>query len=433
MDLVNKTCFKSILQARRAIDEPRTSVVERPASVRFSQSDRHTKHPKLQEIRDSGRRQVLKTLIAMAGGALFLGHGSLVRAQSGSGEHTIAAAEHNHMSPVEQEERDQLEPNDVLPKNWTSLNWKALLPAALQPRRGAMKKSKFLEGQITTALRLVDAGCAHPRGDACAGDQRGHVLRPAQTVRSRLTMETLDVLLISQRRISSVVVATAVLLCLGSGCASVPQTVRYTGGETLKQCPKDLGLDTGEQSVALVSIETDLLFDEFYLLLETTDLPFDKFYSLLEKDVGAKYLMRLSPRKLGMPTGDVIDRGRFKAKTFCYDIPSGNYHITKVIGVMRSRGPASMSEESVEYNHTREFTAPINRVIYLGRYILLDPRMKDKGYFERMGMMMSGMFTGSILPNDIEINIADSIDEDLAWMLEDHKQVQIEQVINAVR
>ena len=93
----------------------------------------------------------------------------------------------------------------------------------------------------------------------------------------------------------------------------------------------------------------------------------------------------------------------------------------------------SKSEESVEYNHGREFNAPLNRVIYLGRYILLDPRMKDKGYFGVMGKMMSGMFTGSILPKDIEINIADSIDEDVAWMLEDHKQIRIEQVIKAVR
>ena len=91
-----------------------------------------------------------------------------------------------------------------------------------------------------------------------------------------------------------------------------------------------------------------------------------------------------------------------------------------------------MSEGSVEYNHNREFTAPLNRVIYLGRYILLDPRMKDKGTFGRMGKMMSGMFTGSILPKDIEINIADSIDEDSAWMLEEHKQIRIEQVIKAV-
>ena len=235
-------------------------------------------------------------------------------------------------------------------------------------------------------------------------------------------METLKVGLFSKMKFCLVVIAAVVLVCLWVGCTSVPQIVKSTGGEPLEQCPQELGLDTGERSVALVSIETDLLIDEFYLLLE--------------KDDGAKYLMELSPRKLGMPTGGVTGHGSFKAKPFCYDMPPGNYHITKIIGVFRSRGPAGSgmsSEENVEYNHNREFTAPLNRVIYLGRYILLDPRMKDKGTFGRMGKMMSGMFTGSILPKDIKINIVDSIDEDSAWMLEEHKQIRIEQVIKAVR
>ena len=238
-------------------------------------------------------------------------------------------------------------------------------------------------------------------------------------------METLKVGLFSKMKFCLVVIAAVVLVCLWVGCTSVPQIVKSTGGEPLKQCPQELSLDTGERSVALVSIETDLLFDEFYLLLE--------------KDDGAKFLMELRPRKFGMPSSESVTGhsrfSRFKAKPFCYDIPPGNYHITKVIGLFRSSGPGGMSksEESVEYNHGREFNAPLNRVIYLGRYILLDPRLKDKGYFGVMGKMMSGMFTGSILPKDIEINIADSIDEDVAWMLEDHKQIRIEQVIKAVR
>jgi len=152
-------------------------------------------------------------------------------------------------------------------------------------------------------------------------------------------METLEVGLFSKMKICSVVAAAVVLVCLGVGCSSVPRIVKYTGGEALEQCPKELGLDTGERSVALVSIETDLLIDEFYLLLE--------------KDDGAKYLMKLSPRKLGMPTGGVTGHGSFKAKPFCYDIPPGNYHITKIIGVFRSTTPAGMSEGSVEYNHNR--------------------------------------------------------------------------------
>ena len=86
-----------------------------------------------------------------------------------------------------------------------------------------------------------------------------------------------------------------------------------------------------------------------------------------------------------------------------YIMLSSSYEIQLKIDLeeycrIRYRLRTVMSEESVEYNHTREFNTPLNRAIYLGRYILLDPGMKDKGYFGHMGKMNSGMFTGSILP-----------------------------------
>jgi len=212
--------------------------------------------------------------------------------------------------------------------------------------------------------------------------------------------------------------ALVVIAYLASGCASVPQTLKDIGAELLEQCPKEISLDSGAQSVLLASIETDLLFDEFYLLLEN--------------DSGAKYFMMLYPQKLGMPTGDVIKRGRFNAKAFCFVAATGNYHITKILGVFRLRGAAYTkinSEESFGYKQQREFIAQSNKVTYLGRYIFLDPRMKDKGYFERMGQMMVGMFTG-LIPNEIDINITDGINEDSTWLLEKHKKIRVEQIIN---
>ena len=130
----------------------------------------------------------------------------------------------------------------------------------------------------------------------------------------------------SKMKFWAVVLVGLVLACLGLGCTSVPKVVKYTGGEALEQCPKEFNLDTGERSAALVSVESDLPFDEFYLLLE--------------KNNGAKYLMELRPRKLSMPTGGEKGHGFFKANPFCYDISPGNYNITKVIGVFRSTGPA---------------------------------------------------------------------------------------------
>ena len=209
--------------------------------------------------------------------------------------------------------------------------------------------------------------------------------------------------------------AVVVLAYLASGCASAPQTLKDIGAELLEQCPKEISLDSGAQSVLLASIETDLLFDEFYLLLEN--------------DSGAKYFMMLYPKKFGMPTGGVKKRGLFSAKEFCYVAEPGNYHITKIIGSFRLSGLGIISKESVEYKHQREFIAQSNKVTHLGRYILLDPRMKDKGYFGRMGQMMVGMFTG-LIPSEIEINIDDGINEDSAWLLEKHKQIRAEQIIN---
>ena len=175
---------------------------------------------------------------------------------------------------------------------------------------------------------------------------------------SRLPMKTLEALYFSKMRIHSNVLVFVVLACLGSGCAYVPQALKDIGAEPMKQCPKDISLETGEQSVVLASIETDVLFDAYYLLLEKdgggTDAVFDAYYSSSEKDTGTKYFMELSPRKIRIPTWEAIQRGRFGAKTCCYVTSPGHYRITKVIGVMTSTGPDSrMIETSVEYRHTK--------------------------------------------------------------------------------
>ena len=231
-------------------------------------------------------------------------------------------------------------------------------------------------------------------------------------------MKTKEVIYYSKCRICLIYIVAMVLLYQVSGCTSVPQSLKGIGAKLLEQCPKDISLDKAEQSVLLASIETDLMLDELFLLLE--------------KDTGAKYLMMLRPKKFGMPTGDVIKHGRFSAKPFCYVTSPGNYHIKRIIGVLRIRGPAGTSEENIEYKHEREFTLSLDMVTYLGRYILLDHRMKNKGYFGRMGTLMSGMFTGSLVPRDIEINITNNFDKDSAWLLEEHKQIRHVQVINVV-
>jgi len=51
---------------------------------------------------------------------------------------------------------------DLLPENSTSQNWNDLLRCSPLTEEGGLKKSKFSEEQIATALRQVDAGAPIP-------------------------------------------------------------------------------------------------------------------------------------------------------------------------------------------------------------------------------------------------------------------------------
>ena len=52
---------------------------------------------------------------------------------------------------------------DLLPKNWTSLNWNDFLRCSPLTQEGGMKQSKFSEEHIAIALRPVEAGATIPR------------------------------------------------------------------------------------------------------------------------------------------------------------------------------------------------------------------------------------------------------------------------------
>jgi hypothetical protein len=68
--------------------------------------------------------------------------------------------------------------------------------------------------------------------------------------------------------------------------------------------------------------------------------------------------------------------------------------------------------------------------VYLGRYILLDPRTKGQDYFGRISNVFYGMLSGGMLPDEIEINVDDGFDEDSAWALARYKALQGQQIVN---
>ena len=224
-------------------------------------------------------------------------------------------------------------------------------------------------------------------------------------------MRTLPAVYFATRRRFTAGVSAIVLGCICAGCTSLPPNLKDLGAQLLEKCPAGVDLESDANSILVVSIESDLFFDEFYLLIE--------------KDSVDKYLLRLRAKKFVIPTPELIKRGRAPANTYCYTSTPGTFHISEIIGIFSTRGPGSTSVDSVVFEHSREFTVTANKATYLGRYLLLDPRMKGKDYFGRVGAILGGP-----IPTEIEINVVDSIDEDSACIRRDHKKISPEDFVD---
>ena len=72
------------------------------------------------------------------------------------------------------------------------------------------------------------------------------------------------------------------------------------------------------------------------------------------------------------------------------------------------------------YNYEKEFQILPNNATYAGRFIVVDPRTKGKGYWGHMRVMMGAsikaLFTNSIMPKDVEIDILNKLEEDSVFL-----------------
>ena len=76
------------------------------------------------------------------------------------------------------------------------------------------------------------------------------------------------------------------------------------------------------------------------------------------------------------------------------------------------------------------FQATPEKISYLGRFLFLDPRMGGKNQAGRMGTMIGAFFSGRIIPDKIEIDIIDKLEEDSKWGFDKYPVLQNEAIVN---
>jgi len=202
-------------------------------------------------------------------------------------------------------------------------------------------------------------------------------------------------------------------LTLLSGCASTPKGMESLNAQPYSKCTKGMNLKEDGNGVLLSSIETDLIFDRFYLLAENNE--------------GAFFLLQLEPRKFELPSKDMFENSRFDAKPYCYIAPSANYKISKVFAIFASSGPGGFNSTEDVYQYDISpiyFHSTPNKVTYLGRFLFLDQRMKEKGYSSRMSTFTKSIFSGEVIPASIEIDIIDKSEEDSDWGFDEYPELK---------
>ena len=204
-----------------------------------------------------------------------------------------------------------------------------------------------------------------------------------------------------------------IILLLGmifiEGCASLPRGLRNGDTQLLGECNTEKLAKDNPLGAFFLSVESDAIVETWYLYLAS--------------DESQHYLVKLRPKKIGIP--QKVEEGwfRFKANEYCYMIPAGNYSIRKIIGQKTD----SDTSELKAYLHERQFTVVDAQFTYLGRYKILDSKLDGKGYFGRasaeFSSLFKGMVTGSFMPESIKLKIIDEYDQDSAWLSDTYKDI----------
>lgn len=210
-----------------------------------------------------------------------------------------------------------------------------------------------------------------------------------------------------------------------TGCATIPRELKGLGAEFLKKCPKNFERHEDLPGIIFASVESDMAVDTLYILITNTES-------------GSKFLMTLKPKRFGLPRKEFFNDYRYSAKVYGYTIKPGKYSFNKLYAfstvIITKNGIQSTVTDFREYNYEKEFQVLPNNIIYAGRFIIVDPRTKGKGYFGHMGVMMCAtlkvLFTNSIMPKDVEINIINKLEEDYALFNKKTKSLQFDQVVS---
>lgn len=219
----------------------------------------------------------------------------------------------------------------------------------------------------------------------------------------------------------------ALLGLLNACAATIPPQLEQIGAKLVTKCSDEKAHSVDNAEVILVSIESDTMADTWYLE-----------FSNVESNL--KYLMILEPRKFALPGKQFFNTYRMPARMYCYRVSPGTYRFNKAYAFLTatrtSNGFQSTSQEFHDYGYDAVFQVPQGKVAYLGRFIIEDQGMKGKGYFGRMWVTLksafSGLFSGSIMTNMVEISRVDSVAEDKSWLDSEYGQFHGMEISNSL-
>ncbi len=197
-------------------------------------------------------------------------------------------------------------------------------------------------------------------------------------------------------------------------CASLPEQLKEDGSVLLKECDEINSLENANYGAIYLSVSTDAMVDSWYLPMKKKGNERETFF------------IKLPGIKIGIPEREKGEWYRFAARYICYLAPAGEYTVSQIKGLQRNHDGSSIL---LSYQHSQNFSIKPNIYSYLGRLLIDDTDMKDKGYFDRAGVIFKKFFSSKpMLPENIEIRILNEYNEDTNWLKSTNPNIYFETI-----